>query len=125
DGKQTRCFTWVGDVVDALPRLLREPQAWGTVVNIGSAEEVTVRDLAERVRAHTGSASSIEVVPYAEALGAEFDDMHRRVPSLERGRALMGYQPSLGIDDILDRVIEHERNVAELTGAKTDTRAAL
>jgi UDP-glucose 4-epimerase len=112
DGKQTRCFTWVGDVVDALPRLLAEPRAWGTVVNIGSAEEVTVRDLAERVRARTGSASAIELVPYVQALGSEFDDMQRRVPSLERARMLIGYQPSLGIDDILDRVIEHERTLA-------------
>jgi UDP-glucose 4-epimerase len=123
NGTQTRCFTWVGDVVEALPRLLEEPNAWGTVVNIGSAEEVTVRDLAERVRARTASASPIQMVPYAEALGANFDDMYRRVPSLERARSLIGYQPSLGIDRILDKIIEHERETAMSERRKANTHA--
>jgi UDP-glucose 4-epimerase len=110
DGSQTRCFTWVGDVVQALPRLLGEPRARGAVVNLGSEEEITVLALAERVRTRTRSASPITLVPYDRAFGAGFDDMQRRVPSLTRARDLIGFQPTLGINAILERVIADVRS---------------
>jgi UDP-glucose 4-epimerase len=118
DGRQTRCFTWVGDVAGTLPKLLAERRAWGNVVNIGSEEEITVLSLAERVLARTGSASPITLVPYANAFGAGFDDMQRRVPALDRIRDLIGYKPTLGIDQILDRVIDHERAAAAVASAR-------
>lgn len=106
DGAQTRCFVWVGDVVQALPRLLELPA--GQVCNLGSTEEVTIRALAERVIVRTGSVSSIVSVPFDEALPG-FQDMRRRVPSIDRARMLIGFAPTLSLDGILERVIGYER----------------
>jgi UDP-glucose 4-epimerase len=107
DGTQSRSFTYVGDVVDALITLAQEPRAIGEVFNIGNSGEVTMRDLAEKVKAMTGSHSPIRLVPYDEAYEAGFEDMPRRVPDISKIRALIGYEPRLGLDDILRRVIDH------------------
>jgi UDP-glucose 4-epimerase len=107
DGKQSRSFTYVGDVVGALIALAQEPRAVGEVYNIGNTGEVTIRDLAERVKAMTGSRSPIHLVPYDEAYEAGFEDMPRRVPDIAKIRALIGYEPKLGLDAILRRVIDH------------------
>jgi UDP-glucose 4-epimerase len=110
DGCQSRSFTYVGDVVDALVRLVQEPRAVGQVFNIGNAGEISMRDLAEKVRAMTGSRSEIVLVPYDQAYEAGFEDMKRRVPDLRKIDALIGYEPKVQLDEILARVIEHFKN---------------
>ena len=113
DGLQTRSFTYVGDVVGALTRLVQQPAAVGQVFNIGNAEEVSILDLAHRVRRMTGSQSPVVLVPYEEAYEAGFEDMPRRVPALERIEQLIGYKPTLNLDAILQRVIDHARAALE------------
>jgi hypothetical protein len=98
----------VSDVVDALVKLAEHPGAEGRVVNIGNdGEEITMLDLARRVKERTASRSEIVLVPYAQAYEEGFEDMPRRVPDLERIRALIGYEPRVHLDEILDRVIEY------------------
>ncbi|WP_447974962.1 GDP-mannose 4,6-dehydratase [Nitrospira sp. Kam-Ns4a] len=109
DGQQARCFCYVGDVVEALIALSAHPGAVGEVFNIGSDEEITIYDLARRVKALAHSQSEIVMIPYEQAYEAGFEDMPRRVPSLEKIRRLIGYAPTLGIDDILVRVIDSMR----------------
>ena len=109
DGTQSRSFTYVADVVDALIKLANEPRAVGEVFNIGNTEEVTIGALAERVRALTASASPIHHIPYDEAYEAGFEDMPRRVPDISKIQALIDYQPRLGLDDIIRTVVEHMR----------------
>jgi len=109
DGQQTRSFTYVGDVVDGLIRLVNEPRAVGEVFNIGNVEEISIMDLAHRVRTLTGSQSPVVLIPYEEAYEAGFEDMPRRVPDLSKIQALVGYRPALVLDQILERVIEHTR----------------
>jgi UDP-glucose 4-epimerase len=109
DGRQTRSFTYVGDVVDALLKLTTEPRAVGGVFNIGTTDEVSIRELAERVKTLSGSQSPIQYVPYDEAYEAGFEDMPRRVPDISKIRALVGYQPQLELDDIIKTVVEHIR----------------
>ena len=108
DGRQSRCFTYVGDVVGALMKLADHPGALGEVFNVGNdREEVTIRELAERVLARTGSKSEIVTVPYDQAYEEGFEDMRRRVPDLGKLRALVGYVPEVHMDEILDRVIAY------------------
>jgi UDP-glucose 4-epimerase len=107
DGLQSRSFTYVGDVVEALVTLAQEPRAVGEVFNIGNTGEVAIRDLAERVKTLTGSSSPIQYIPYDQAYEAGFEDMPRRVPDISKIRALIGYQPRLGLDDIIRSVIDH------------------
>jgi UDP-glucose 4-epimerase len=109
DGKQSRAFTHVTDVVGALIRLISEPKAIGQVINIGTTEEITIRDLAERVRALSGSHSPIKLVPYDEAYESGFEDMPRRLPDLTKIQGLIGYAPAHTLDDILAQVIEYFR----------------
>ena len=109
DGTQRRCFCDVSDVVGAVVALLEAPGAVGRVFNVGSDEEISIRGLAERVRARVGRDVPIRLVPYEEAYGEGFEDMPRRVPDLSRIQALIGYRPRIALDGILDRVIAHER----------------
>jgi UDP-glucose 4-epimerase len=105
DGTQRRCFTYVSDVVDALVRLADQEGAVGQVFNIGnSTEEITILDLAMRVKERTRSKSEIVLVPYAEAYEEGFEDMPRRVPDTSKLTALIGYEPQVHLDEILDRV---------------------
>ncbi|MFZ1947098.1 MAG: NAD-dependent epimerase/dehydratase family protein [bacterium] len=113
DGNQTRCFASVYDVVDGVARLAECPQAEGGIFNIGSDKEVTIRELAERVRAVSGSASPIEYVPYEQAYGKGFEDMARRVPDLERVRATIGYRPRVDLDGIIASVVDYLRTPGE------------
>jgi len=106
DGTQSRSFTYVGDVVDAVVRLAHESRAVGGVFNIGGTEEVTILDLARRIQQVTASRSPIVLVPYDEAYEAGFEDMPRRVPNLTRIRQLIGYAPTVDLDGILRRVME-------------------
>ena len=107
DGTQTRSFTYVGDVVDALVKLANNPRAVGHVYNIGSTEEITIGDLAQKVRALTGSRSPIHFVPYDEAYEAGFEDMPRRVPDITKVRELIGFEPRVPLDEIIRRVVQH------------------
>jgi UDP-glucose 4-epimerase len=109
DGTQSRSFTHVRDVVEALVRLVGEPAAVGQVINIGNTQEVTIRELAERTRTLAGSASPIKLVPYEEAYESGFEDMPRRVPNLAKVKAMIGYQPKYTLDDILTQVIDYFR----------------
>jgi UDP-glucose 4-epimerase len=109
DGKQSRCFADVLDVIGAVLKLAEHPDAIGKVFNVGSIEEVTIRQLAERVVALTGSKSEIVYVPYDQAYAPGFEDMRRRVPSLEKIAGLIGYAPRYSLDDTLRRVIDFER----------------
>jgi nucleoside-diphosphate-sugar epimerase len=109
DGTQSRSFTYVGDVVRAMVALINEPRAVGQVFNIGNGNEITIRDLAAKVKKMTGSGSDIVTIPYDQAYEAGFEDMPRRVPDISRIRELIGYQPTVELDETLARVIAHFR----------------
>jgi len=109
DGRQSRSFTYVGDVVEALIALASEPRAVGEVFNVGNTSEVTIRHLAERVKTLTSSESLIQDVPYDQAYETGFEDMPRRVPDISKVKALIGFQPKLELDDIIKSVIEYTR----------------
>jgi UDP-glucose 4-epimerase len=106
DGSQTRCFTWVGDVVSAMSALIETPASAGEVFNIGNPEEISIRDLAHRVRNATGSSSSIQYAPYSDVFDASFEDMPRRVPDIAKISALVGYRPQVRLDDIIRRTVD-------------------
>jgi UDP-glucose 4-epimerase len=110
NGQQSRCFGYVGDVVAALARLVRTESALGEVFNLGSDEEVTINELAERVRTAAGSRSPIVHIPYEQAYEEGFEDMQRRVPSLEKARRAIGYAPATKLRQIIESVIEFERS---------------
>jgi len=109
DGTQTRCFGHVADVVRALLALLDTPAAIGETVNVGSTEEISIRALADRIVAHAGSASLIELVPFAAAYGEGFEDMQRRVPDIGKLRRLTGWAPTCTLDDVLRDAIADAR----------------
>ncbi len=108
DGAQRRCFSSVTDIVDALIRAAYTPAAWGTVINLGSTEEVTIATLAEKVISITGSASPIELVAHRVVRGPDFDDLPRRVPDLTRARDLLDWSPSTSLDEIIASVAQDE-----------------
>ncbi len=105
DGTQSRSFTYVGDVVRAMVALINEPRAIGQVFNIGNGNEITIRDLALRIKQMTGSTSEIVTIPYDQAYEAGFEDMPRRVPDISKIRALVGYEPTVELDEILTRIV--------------------
>jgi UDP-glucose 4-epimerase len=107
DGRQTRCFGYVGDVVGALIKLMDQPEAVGQVFNIGSNEEVSILELAQRVKELTNSSSEITFVPYDEAYEEGFEDMPRRVPDISKIGALVGFRPEMKLDGILQTVIKY------------------
>jgi UDP-glucose 4-epimerase len=109
DGSQSRSFTYVGDVVRAMLGLIDEPRAVGQVFNIGNGQEITIGDLAVRIKDLTKSTSTILRVPYEQAYEAGFEDMPRRVPDISKVRELVGYEPTVELDEILQRVIEYFR----------------
>jgi UDP-glucose 4-epimerase len=109
DGSQSRSFTYVGDVVRAVVALIDEPRAIGQVFNIGNGNEITISDLAEKIKRLTGSQSEIVRIPYDKAYEAGFEDMPRRVPDISKVRTLVGYAPTVDLDEILTQVIEHFR----------------
>ena len=107
DGKQSRCFCDVRDTVQALVKLVDSDRAIGEVVNIGNTEEISIEDLARRVKQRTSSSSSIEFVPYDQAYEPGFEDMMRRVPCVDKLHALTGFRPQTPLDEIIDRVAAH------------------
>lgn len=109
NGEQRRCFCDVRDVVRALCTLLPRQDLAGEVLNIGSTEEVSILELARRVKAATGSDSEITLVPYEEAYGEGFEDMRRRVPDISKIERVLDWRPTASLDQILDDVINHQR----------------
>ena len=107
DGTQRRCFCDVDDAVRAIVGLAEHPDSPGRTFNVGGHEEVTIRELAVRVKATVDSPSEIAFVPYAEAYAAGFEDMERRVPSTERINELIGWRPGISLDQILVRMRDH------------------
>lgn len=120
DGTQRRCFCDVRDVVAALVKLIEHPQAPGRVFNIGSNEEISIGDLAERVRTLAGSTAAIVRVPYEEAWDDQFEDMRRRIPDLTRIRELIGFRPTTPLEETIRRVITHERSHRTTQSPDTD-----
>lgn len=114
-GDQTRCFGHVRDAVEAVVRLINEPAAVGEVFNIGSREEVTINELAERVRSAAGSRSEIVHIPYDEAYAEGFEDMPRRVPSVEKLERVVGFRPTTSLDTIIGDVLADLRSQREVT----------
>jgi UDP-glucose 4-epimerase len=110
-GDQCRCFGHVQDTVTALLRLVEKPEAVGNVFNIGTDEEVSIMQLAERVREAAGSDSEIRLIPYSEAYAEGFEDMLRRVPDVSKLEATIGFKPQTALEQIIDDVVEHERKV--------------
>jgi UDP-glucose 4-epimerase len=109
DGQQTRCFCNVKDTVRAVVGLSQEPRAIGEIFNIGSSEEVTILELAHRIVQRTDSRSEIKLIPYDQAYEAGFEDMRRRVPSTEKINSVIGWQPTISLDQTLDEVIAQFR----------------
>jgi len=110
DGNQTRCFCHVRDVVAALVRLMQTEKALGQVFNVGSDEETSIEDLAERVRGLVGGDVEIVHIPYSEAYEAGFEDLRRRTPDLTKIRNLIGFKPSFGLDGILEAMVQSMRD---------------
>lgn len=110
DGSQTRTFSYVQDVVDAVMKLIESEDAIGQVINIGGIDEVSIRSLAERIKELTASSSEIKFIPYDEVYTKDFEDMQRRVPSIEKIENLIGWRPTTGLDKILEKVIEYYRS---------------
>ena len=108
DGRQTRCFCHVHDVIAAILAVLEEPRAEGDVFNIGSSEEVSILDVARRIVNATDSASEISLVPYDKAYGEGFEDMRRRVPDTSKLRRLTGWEPRHRLDEIIAEVIAEQ-----------------
>ena len=108
DGNQTRCFCAVTEVVDGIIALSEHPGAFGKVFNLGSTGEVSIRDLADRIITITGSSSSLDFISYDMAYEEGFEDMQRRVPSIERAQELVGFSPSVGLDDMIRSVIDDQ-----------------
>ena len=109
DGLQSRCFSSVHDVVRGVLMLAEEPRAYGEVYNIGTMEEVSVAELARRIKSLTDSRSEIENVEYEAIYGSRFEDMQRRVPDLAKIHSLVGYVPEVTLDQLLRETIEHVR----------------
>src|SRR5438046_2348055 len=112
-GKQSRCFCDVRDTVEALIRLMDLDRSVGEVINVGNTEEITIEGLAHRVKERTGSSSPVEYVPYDQAYEPGFEDMMRRVPSVEKLHALTGFRPQTPLNEIIDRVAAFLQQKAE------------
>jgi UDP-glucose 4-epimerase len=113
NGQQSRCFCDVRDTVQALTRLIDTPRAIGEVVNVGNTEEISIEALAHLVKARTRSSSPIEFIPYDQAYEPGFEDMMRRVPSVEKLLSLTGFRPQIPLNEIIDRVTAYFQSKSE------------
>lgn len=104
DGEQTRCFSYVGDVVPALVALLENQRSHGQAYNLGGAQEISIRALGESIIARLESASEVQLVPYEEAYGPGYEDMRRRVPDNTKSHELIGFIPQTTVEQIIDKV---------------------
>jgi UDP-glucose 4-epimerase len=115
DGTQSRSFTYVGDAVQALMKLMTHQAAVGEVFNIGNVEEVSILELAERIKKAARSDSRIVKIPYDQAYEAGFEDMPRRVPDLTKIHRAIGFEPKVDLNEIIERVIDFQRSMLKLT----------
>lgn len=111
DGTQTRTFTDVGEVCDCVIKLMENQGAFGEIINIGGVEEVSIKDLAERIIKKTKSKSILKFIPYDQVYSSDFEDIPRRVPSTKKLKSIIGFAPKEGIDIILDRLINFKNNL--------------
>jgi UDP-glucose 4-epimerase len=109
DGYQTRCFTYVEDVAEALIKLINHPKAVGQIFNLGSEEEITIKELAQKVKRLTGSKSPIAFVPYTKVYGPGFEDMVHRRPDLSKIKKIIGYQPKVSLEESLKKIIDYAK----------------
>jgi UDP-glucose 4-epimerase len=107
DGTQSRSFTHVKDVVDALTKLMAEPKAEGDVFNVGNDHEITIKELAFKVKEMIGSDSEIEYIPYEKAYGPGFEDMERRCPNVDKIKKLIGFAPTHDLEAMIQSVIDY------------------
>lgn len=119
DGSQSRCFTHVNDAVSALVALIKHPLAVGEVYNVGSTNEITINQLAARIKVLTNSNAEIIHVPYEQAYKDGFEDMQRRVPNIEKIAQLTGYAPTYTLDQIINSVIEYRSNRDKLSNVNS------
>jgi UDP-glucose 4-epimerase len=124
DGKQSRCFCDVCDTVESLLRLIATPKSVGEVINIGNTEEISIESLAQRVKERIGSTSAIEFVPYDKAYEPGFEDMMRRVPSVDKLHSLTGFRPQTTLNEIIDRVATYFRDRSAVATPLAAPRAA-
>ena len=107
-GHQTRSFGYVGDIVDAVVKIMAHPKSSGQVYNLGSSKEISINELAKKIIVLTGSKSKIVHIPYEKAYGDGYEDMMRRCPDISKVKKLIGYNPKTGLDDIIRKIIEYE-----------------
>ncbi|HOE92020.1 MAG TPA: GDP-mannose 4,6-dehydratase [Candidatus Cloacimonadota bacterium] len=107
DGKQSRCFGDVCDVINGMITLINEPKAEGQTFNIGNTEEIKIEDLAIKIKQMTNSKSKIEYIPYSEAYEEGFEDMRRRIPDLTKIKEYINYSPKFNLENIIERVIKY------------------
>jgi len=124
DGKQSRCFCNVRDVVPALVGVSLSPAAEGEIFNVGSEREISILSLARRIIQLAGSTSTIEFIPYERAYQSDFEDMRRRVPNIQRLRRLIGWEPRISLDQTLEEVIAEFRARADAASSPGPVRAA-
>jgi UDP-glucose 4-epimerase len=105
-GKQTRCFSYVGDIIDGLVKLMNSPKCYGEVFNIGNDEEISIEELAKKIKKMTKSNSPIHYITYKDAYGEGFEDMQRRVPDLSKIKNCIGYSPKVNLEQLLLKIIE-------------------
>ena len=107
DGKQTRSFTYVSDVVNAVIELARHPQAMGEIFNIGNPNAISIQELAEKIKAMTGSKSRIEHIPYEKAYEKGFEDMKHREPDITKIKNLIRFHPKVELYEMLENIIKY------------------
>lgn len=107
DGTQRRSFTWVGDVVEAMINLCERGDVYGEIFNVGHTKDIAIGDLARLIKTMTGSSSPVVLMPYREIYGNDFEDMRRRMPDISKLRALIGYEPKLGLGGMLEQIIDY------------------
>ncbi len=122
DGTQTRCFTHVHDAIRAVLGLLDTPEAEGEVFNVGQTDEISIKDLAERVRELSDSSSEITYIPYEEVYGPGFEDMKRRTPDISKLQSTIHFEPEFSLEDILHDVINELTSQSDETEETTDLR---
>jgi UDP-glucose 4-epimerase len=115
DGSQTRSFTWIGDVVSALLRIVDEPRTIGEIFNIGNDHEVSIAELAMRVQQNVGASPDVHFVPHADVFGADFEDMQRRVPDISKIRRVVGWEPQVRLDEIIVRTVNYWQDQEAVT----------
>lgn len=115
DGTQSRCFTYVGDAVDAIVSLMNCDEAIGDVFNVGNTQEIQIRELAQKIIDMTGSSSEIVYIPYENVFGKKFEDMKRRVPDITKIRNIIGWEPKVNLDQLLHKVIDYERSQLDIS----------